>query len=133
MRSIISVIMTAAVLLSVLTACGTSRKASGEEARAVPTQTAAAQQTTRPAQSAVPQAGLTPDRADNAAQDIGDAAGNAAERVGNAAGNIVEGVGDAVGDAARGAGNAVNELVDDMGDTDNGRVTDSDGRLENDR
>lgn len=102
MRSILSVILAAALLLGTLTACAGNRLGKVEEARATPT--------ARPAATARPDAADSPD---SAVDDAGDAIGNAAENAGNA-----------VGDVVSGAGEAVNDLVGD------GRVTDDDGLID---
>lgn len=123
MKSIISVIMTAALFLSALTACGTSRTGRVEEARVTPSP--AVTETQRPASTTAP--GNT-DRNGT----VGDAIGDAARDTGDAVGDVVGGVGNAVGNAVEGVGDAVNDMVDGARDGD-GRVTDNDGVIGNER
>lgn len=128
MKTIISIIMTAALLLSALTGCASSRNTMRDEARVNPTTAPAPTATARPAATAAPgdnAAERTGSVIGNAADRAGSAVGNAAQNAGDAAGDVVEGIGDTVGEAARDAGNAVNELVDDMAQPENGRVTDN--------
>ncbi len=101
MRSILSAILAAALLMGALTAC-TGTRARVEESRATATP--------RPAATVTPTATPKPE---SVIDDMGDAVGDAAENTG-----------EAVGDVARGAGEAVNDLVGD------GRVTDEDGMIE---
>lgn len=124
MKSIISVIMTVTLLLSALTACGTSRMARVEEASATPSPMV--NNTQRPdTKGANSRTGTGSGSAVNGANDdtgVGGAVGNAVGSVGNAVGDVVGGVGSAIEDA----GNA-------MGDMANGRVTDNDGVIGNER
>lgn len=137
MKSIISVIMTAVLLLSVLTACGTNRTGNVEEARVTPGSTA--QATNRPAATNSPSATNTPGGTDRdntvggAVEDVGDAAGSVVGGAANAVGDVVGGVGNAVGDAANGVGNAVNDMTDDTRTGAEGRVRDNDGVIGNER
>ena len=117
MKSIISVIMSAVLLLSALTACARTNTSSRvEEARVTPESSF----TTAPA--------TTPGAAMDG--DFGRSVGNAMDNAGNAAGDVVGGVGDAVGDVVGGVGNAVNDMTNgvdnslsgmDEGKTDNTR------------
>ncbi|MGM9615629.1 MAG: hypothetical protein ACI3W7_08920 [Oscillospiraceae bacterium] len=141
MKSIISVIMTAVLLLSVLTACGTNRTGNVEEARVTPG--TAAQATNSPSATNRPSATNTPGTTDrdntvggavgDAVEDVGDAAGSVVGGAANAVGDVVGGVGNAVDDAAKGVGNAVNDMTDDTRTGAEGRVNDNDGVIGNER
>lgn len=97
MRSVISVIMTAALLLSALSAC--ARGSAGTvETRVTPKPNVTA--TARPAATEAPD---KTDRGDTAGGRIGDAARDA----GDAMGDMVEGVGDAVNDVTNGVDSAL--------------------------
>ena len=113
MRSIISVILSAALVLSVLTGCA-GRTSRTEEARTTPKPAAA---------TATPEATTMP------AEDAGNALGDAAKDAGDTVGGAVEGAGDVAGQAVEDAGDAVGDLLDGE-DTDDGRVTDGDGHIE---
>lgn len=114
MRSIISMIMTAALLLSALSACGRSNTGTrAEEARVTPN--AAVAETSRPAVTATP--GAKTDR-DNGA--VGNAIGDAAENAGDAIGDVVGGVGNAVGNAVGAVGTEMDDMVDDTVDDTRG-------------
>ena len=120
MKSILSVVLTAVLMLSALTACGANRMASRtEEARVTPSPTT--QSTERPMTTNMPNATSKPSagKDDNA---LGEGLGNAARDAGNAVGNAVEGAGEAMGD-----------MVDDMRDGMDGHVTDQDGVIGNER
>ena len=125
MKSIISVIMTATLLLSALTACASNRTGRVEEARTTPSTGVTA--TERPASTMRPE---TEERDRNAGME--DGLGDAGQAAGDAVGDVVGGVGNAMGDAVEGVGDAVDDMVDDMKDGD-GRVTDNDGVLGNER
>ena len=104
MKSIVSVILTAVMLLSVLTACGTNTRSNMDTAGAVKTPVTTADQngvvaTTRPAATANPNG-------------MGDTVGDAARGAGNVVGNAVEDVGNAVGNAAKGVGDTVSDMFD---------------------
>lgn len=104
MKSIVSVILTAVMLMSVLAACGTNTRSNMDTAGAVKTPAATADQngvvaTTRPAATANPNG-------------MGDAVGSAARDAGNTVGNAVEDVGNAVGNAAKGVGDTVSDMFD---------------------
>ena len=134
MKSILSVIMTAALLLSALTACAARSGSSRVETRA----------TSMPAATSTPAPAATPD---TAAQPAGErnVVGNTARTAGNAVGDVVQGAGNAVGDVVQGAGNAVRDAGDAVGDmaddaaraaerpADGGRVNDTDGVIGNGR
>lgn len=128
MKSIISLIMTAVLLLSALTACGrTNTRSRVEEARVTPETGVTA--TSRPAATAAPMPKNTDggviedDRTEGALgkamDDAGDAVGDVVGGVGNAVGNAVSGVGDAIGGAADGAERAMDGrdegVTDDTG------------------
>lgn len=122
MKSIFSVIATAVMLFSALTACGRSAAGRVEEARTTPAPTAAAE-TMRPTATNTPGATAEPrtDRDDN--DSLGDAIGDAANSAGNAVGDVIGGAGNAVGDAVEGVGDAVDDMVDNA--AENGRITGS--------
>lgn len=126
MKSIISVIMTAALFLSALTACGTSRTGRVEEARVTPSP--AVTETQRPAATTAPN-GTDRDRNDT----VGGAIGDAARGAGDAVGDVVGGVGNAVGNAVEGVGDAVGDMADSVRNGADGRVTDNDGVIGNER
>lgn len=111
MRSIISILASAALMLSVLTACGTGAKTRMDEARTTP---GSAVTTAMPTATANAENGMR-----NAVGSAGDAVGGAARDAGDVVGNAVEDVGNAVGNAAKGAGDAVSDLFDG-GDTNTG-------------
>jgi len=108
MKTIFSIIAAAALLLSALTACGTTAKTNADTGRLEPTPRATT--TARPAATTNPMATAKPDT-------MGDKAGNAARDAGNAVGNAVEDAGDMVGNAAKDAGNAVSDLLGGNGNT----------------
>ena len=112
MRSILSVLLAGILLMTGLSACGSSRSGRVEEARVTPVPPAAA--TVRPTPTARPET-------------AGEALGDAAENAGDAVGGAVENAGDAAGDMITGAGEAMNDMID--GDDGDGRVTDGDGRI----
>ena len=114
MKSIISTIMTAALLLSALSACGRSNVSSRtEEARVTPN--TAVTETSRPAATATPGANTNGDNGT-----VGNAIGNAAENAGDAIGDVVSGAGNAVGNAVGAVGNAMDDMVDDTVDDTRG-------------
>jgi len=91
MKTIFSILASAALLMSILTACGTTSKTNADNGRLEPTAPVAA--TTRP-------------------ETMGEKASDAARDAGSAVGNAVEDAGDMVGDAAKDAGNAVSDMFD---------------------
>ncbi len=132
MKTILSMIMTAAILLSALTACAArGSKNRVEEARVTPT--AAPSATLAPGTAAAEKDGKTHDNS------LGDAIGDAARDAGNAAGRVAEGAGNAVGNAVQGVGNAVDDMADDAANAADrannggGKVNDTDGKIGNGR
>ena len=105
MKSILSVLMAAALILSALTACGDTKKTNADNGRLETTP--AAQATTRPVATAVPNG-------------MGDRVGDAARDAGSAVGNAVEDVGDMAGNAIARTGDAVEDLFDGNDDTRTG-------------
>lgn len=114
MKSIISVLASAVLLLSLLTACGTSARTRMDEARTTPNNA-----TVMPAATANANNAAANGTANNAANKAGNTVGNAARDAGDVVGNAVEDVGNTVGNAAKGAGNAVDDLFNGT-DTNNG-------------
>lgn len=112
MKSIVSAILTAVMLLSVLAACGTTTRSNMDTAGV----------TANPAATADPNGVVATPRpsATTDPNGMGDAVGNAARDAGNAVGNAVEGVGNAVGNAAKDAGDAVNDMFDRNGSARSG-------------
>ena len=104
MRSIFSMLLTAALLLSALTACSQkSGKNTTAETRVTPVVTTKA--TPRPAATATPKPiddGSDGSAVNDAIQDAGRAVGDVVGGAGNAVGSAVNGVGDAIDDAANG-------------------------------
>ena len=128
MKSIISIVLTAVMLLSVLTGCGRRNK---NDDNAIVNNTPMA--TTMPARN-------TPSTAVNGAE-----AGESTNRVENGVNNTVNGVENGVDDAVNGVENGVNDVltgmengVDDVlgndgvvnGETDDGRVEDDSARTD---
>ena len=113
MKSIFSTIMTAVLLLSVLSACGRTNTSRTEEARVTPNTNVTA--TTRPAVTPTPGAGT-----DTNNGTVGNAIGNAAEDAGNAIGDVVGGVGNAIGNAIGAVGTEMDDMVDDTVDDTRG-------------
>ena len=119
MKSIFSTILTAALLLSALTACGRSNAGGRvEEARATPKTNVTG--TSRPAATSTPAAA-----ADNDRGSVGNAIGDAAEKAGDAVGDVVGGVGNAVGDAVGGVGNAIGGAAGAVGNETDDNVDDT--------
>lgn len=111
MKAILSIIAAAALILSALTACGTTSKTNADTGRLEATPAATA--TVRPAATNRPSETARP-------EDLGDTVGDAARNAGDAVGNAVEGAGDVVGNAAKNAGDAVSDLLDGEDDTRTG-------------
>ncbi len=111
MKTILSIFMTAALILSTLTGCMNSRAGRIEEARVTPEPTMTATSTPRPTATTKP---------DATGSELGNAARDAMDDVGNAAGNVIDGVGNAVDDAMTGAGNAVDKVMTGVGDAVSG-------------
>lgn len=116
MKSIIPIVLAAAVLLSVLTGCGRKNK---NENNMIPAAT--------PAETAMP--GETTPGVANGAE-----VGSAADRAENGVNNAVNGVEEGVDDMIDGVENGVNDLLGDdgliNGDMDDGRVEDDDARAD---
>ena len=102
MKSILSICVTAVMLLSVLTGCG--NKKNGDAARVTPSPAVTA--TARPEDSARP-------------GDMEDDVKGALDDAGEAVGDVVGGAGEAVDDAVTGAGDAVKDMVDGVADAAN--------------
>lgn len=111
MKTIVSVIMAAALIMGTLSACGTTSRTNADNGRLQTTPAAAA--------TAIPSATAGPDT-------LGDRVGNAARDAGSAVGDAVEDAGDMAGNAVKDAGDAVSDLVDgdNSGRYDTGLVED---------
>ncbi len=106
MKSIFSIFLTGAMLLSVLTACGTkTNKNTGDDARTTPS----------PAVTDMAQPNGT-----NRPDDMTDDVDKAADDAGEAVGDVVGGAGDAAGDVIGGVGDAVDDMVDGVEDAARG-------------
>lgn len=116
MRSIISTLLTAVLLLSALTACGRANTRSQvEEARVTPQTNV----TAAPSATTSPRPGI--DTGEDNNNTVGGTVGNAVNDAGEAVGDVVGGVGNAVGSAVNGVGNAVEDMVDGARDAVNGQ------------
>lgn len=117
MKSIFSIFVTAVMLLSALTGCGTRTKNKTNDAARV-TPSPAVTATARPEASAEP--GDMEDDVKGALDDAGNAVGDVAKGAGDAVGDVAGAAGAAVNDAANGVGNAVEDMVDGVADAANG-------------
>ena len=107
MKSIFSILITAALIVSALTACAGTNMNDTADVRATPRANASAQ---NPAPATTPKPiddGSDGSDVNDALQDAGRAVGDAVEGAGNAVGGVVSGVGTAVGDAANGMSDAM--------------------------
>ena len=120
MRSIMTITLTAVMLLTVLTGCGRNKNNNSSEpvATTVPNQTTT---TERPDESTAPNT-------------IPEAAGNATDRVENGVNDVVGGAENAVNDVVGGAENMVDDILGDdgvvNGDFNDGDVADPEAKDE---